>query len=273
MKTMKKIHLLKIIALMLFVSTIYACSDSGSGSENKGEAPNIPTVLESISVDISYFQNNTPDIKQNVAVAAAGNFNMGKIFATRSTAYIAIAAIQTAWVSSLRLISDPKFENGQWVWVYSFSDEEVTLSYKLTSQESGSGGYNWNFYITISGSDSDLDNALAISGTTSADGAVGSWTLYNIYGEDPSQQILTSNYSVESENKKTVSVDFKSNNSGESLSMDYTQNVDVFDIVYSNSGGENYTIHWNTTSMEGYYLNGDGAKHCWDSSFQDVACG
>lgn len=259
--------------MMLFAGMFYACSDSGPGTENNGSAPNIPAFIESISVDISYFTDNAPNIERNVAQASTGNFYQAKAYASSSSLYIFALGYTSAIITGIQSISDPEFKNGKWVWIYSYSVENSSISYKLTSNENGSDGYDWNFYTSFKGGDTNIDNALSISGTTSADGKTGTWKFYDIYGDNPSENFITSSYAIEAENKKTVSVEFSNFDSeGSNLTSDYTQNVDVFEIVYSSTQGENFTLHWNTTTQSGYFIDSESVKHCWDSSFQDVQC-
>lgn len=271
MKTIKKVNLLKLGVIMLLVGTFCACSDSGTGvnGEDPGKEPTAPTVPQldqTFTIDISYFQSSGASAK-TVAAAAMSNYEQASRIATNKAALFQMGNPFIGWFM-LADNNKPLYKNGTWVWEYDFSSQGGTVSVKLISEANNDGSYSWALFVSIQTKNLSLNNYKLYEGTVSADGSTGEWTMFLPKPELKNAPEFSYSWTIKSETNKTISVDVTNLKGFGGVA--FARDGSVYEMTIS--GKASSDVYWNTSTGTGFFINSDGEKKCWDSSYQNATC-
>lgn len=258
-------NLKKGFSFVVLMLLIISCSDNSSSPDSEGEAPTLPS-LDAIQPDLSYFTENNPQ----KAKQTANNFNAAKTLATSLSFYASYGQFYGAFFQSAGQ-SNAEFQDGSWVWDYTYSYEGESVSVVLTSRETGND-FLWDMTWSYQGNQESFDDYTVIEGRTAKDGNSGSWT-FNSLEPNSSNEIPVLITEWEKESDTEVSTSTKIYDSGQEVaSFGYSQNGSAFNMTVNDLENQSESIiSWNTDTMTGYYET-DGEQKCWDSNFQDTEC-
>lgn len=255
MKTsLSKISLLFV--LVLSMGMMQSCSDDPASAGE--QAPSIPD-LTAYTPDLDYFN------QQKRKAAAGENFNNAALQAqTLGFLIQGLSALPNS-ILELGRQEDATNNDGVWEWEYALSQQGQSFSIRVTAEET-SEGIEWNTYLSASGGNGvpALENYRYMSGTISADGTNGTWSIYAFEGDD----VITFDWTASSETESTLTVDFSSG--GETATLEYTRDGDD-NVITITSGNEVTTIVWNPVTNIGY-IDVNGQRQCWDANLNDTAC-
>lgn len=263
---MRTIKLLQTSIILLLLIGFTACSDNGAGTE-AGEPPAIPEIGEVLTPDINYFENN--NVAKSEQFASTKNFNEAKLIVTVNIGLLSIGQIYSGLLEMAEN-EEATYENGQWVWEYTYSESGGTAKIKLTAKEnSGNGTVNWAFFV--SESEQNIENYKFMEGTVAADGSSGNWKIYAFTQEGPSQAQFSFDWIITAEDDLELTLTY--NLAEEEGSLSYSREGSIFELTVSPvSSNTTAVVHLDISTQNGYYINLEGVKSCWDSNFQDVTC-
>lgn len=248
---------LTMLLVMIFgMGILQSCSDDPASSVD--QPPVIPDIT-AYTPDLDYFN------QQKQKAVAGENFN-NAAFQAQTLGFLiqGFSALPNA-ILELGRQEDAANNDGVWEWEYDLSQQGQSFSIRVTAEET-SEGITWNTYLTASGGNGapDLDNFRYMSGTISADGTNGTWSIYAFEGED----VVTFDWTAESETSSTLTLDFSSE--GETATLVYTRDGDD-NVITLTSGSEVTTIVWNPVTNIGY-IDINGERLCWDANLNNTTC-
>lgn len=262
---MKSIKTLKLCIAVLIIAMVGVSCGDDPASSNNGEPPEIPE-MENIQPDISYFEDNNPQ----KSVANTENFYEARNFAI-SLSYLSLSTqFYTSFFTGASQ-EEANFQDGAWVWDYSYSYEGVSFSMVLTAQESGDF-INWDMTYSYNDGQNGVEDYTIIEGRTAKDGTEGTWTFNSMDETNQEVPAMISEWSSESETEVSISSEFYTD--GEvSETYTYERNGNEFSLSLTGFDTENdILVIWNTDTMTGYYQLGNDDPFCWDENFQNVSC-
>ncbi|MEX0646252.1 MAG: hypothetical protein WEA56_00395 [Balneolaceae bacterium] len=260
---MKKIRLIPFFPLLVISLLVAACSDNSSGVPDE-DPPEVPETSP-VEVDLSYF--NEADAGTDEEYQA---FNTASIYAQTGSAFLFNGLGFGSVYLNMSEGYEPDFDDGWWVWTYSYQDENGSITIKTTARETSSA-YEWKVYLsgTFDGEE-DLEEFLFIDGYTSLDGNSGEWNYYiPDQGSSPSlhyewnitsETAYESNSTIRSDDGEEFNVDYQVDGAENWLEMSSPETEG--DIVY---------LYWNTESGTGYFEQ-NGERQCWDQNYQQTSC-
>jgi hypothetical protein len=254
--------------LLIFVLFLTACGDDPASSVNE-DPPEFPE-FENIDADLSYFEQNSESTNQE----NTSNFTEAYFYATGLSTVTASGLFYTAFFNSANQ-SEAEFNDGIWRWEYSYSYEGETASIVLTSQEIGDNivwEMNWSY---DDGQGNSFEDYTMIEGSVAKDGSSGSWR-FNSLNPDNNQEepFMETTWERSGDENFESTTEFFGEGAGVQT-YTYTQNGNVFDVTYNDTGSDNNIyVHWNTSLQTGYYQEGTGTaeRYCWNDSFTNVDC-
>lgn len=256
-----KSKLLPCLFLVVFV--MISCNDSIS--PEKKLPPEIPS-LEFMKPDLEYFEVQ-PSFKSTAEsyTRARTSIFLLEMITLMSDMYIDLLARADR--------NDAVFNDGEWIWNYSYTYQNISSSVKLTAVEEGNF-YNWRLSLSYdAGEGIKIDDMEIIKGRTAKDGSEGNWAMSSLYGDSESP-ILTSDWIKHSDTHWESSVEYLQ---GEEvlISYHYLKEENENSLVILDHRSENLIlIFWDTDTGTGYIqkVGDDTSRQCWDSNFQDVEC-
>ncbi|MEQ8525710.1 hypothetical protein [Gracilimonas sp.] len=261
---MRNSRVIKLLsALLLFSFTIISC---GEDPVSSNEDPPVLPEFENVEPDLSYFTDNPPqNSNSNYSQAYGYGVAIGGI---TSFAQIYTSSFTTA------TSEDASFEDGQWVWEYTYSYQGESASVSLIAEESD-GFINWEMTWTIDSQEFSLENYTILEGRVATDGSSGNWTFNNLNSETNTEEpFLVTEWSVSGENNFESETDYYQDGSVVT-SYTFTQNSNEFTVTYSDVDSESdITVFWDNEAGTGYYQSGSDSANrlCWDDTYQDVTC-
>jgi hypothetical protein len=266
-------YLKHILVAVLFLGMM-GCSDDSTGPD-PGEAPELPEIQrEAIQPDLSFFEQNV-GTKVGTASSETGdnnNYTEAQQFAMQYGGIYMMGQTYAGFLTGAQGV-DPTFEDGKWVWTYTFTYEGQSVEMKITAEEVAAG-WKWAmFWSYDDGQGNSFEDYKVIEGTTSKDGSEGNWS-FNTLDPDTDQEVLAYEYdwTITSDTEKSLIA--KIYDSGSlSMTANYDENAPEHKLTFSgtNADQENITIFWNTDTKTGYIEQGT-TKKCWDSNFASVPC-
>ena len=259
---------IKYVGLIVLLAGLVACG--GNSDSDPGDPPSLPEVQnEEASPDISYFETNQPNSATSTSETA--NYSDARSFVLNNFSVYQGGQTYSAFLTSASG-QNADFEDGQWVWTYSFSYEGQSLELRLTAEETNEG-YEWALYMSFDdGQGNSIEDYLAMEGTTAQDGSEGDWTFNALNPEtNQEQKALTSSWEIISDTEKNMTVELFNDSGDVIITSMYEENEPDHTLEYILSDADNVTVYWNTNTETGYIIRG-GTKKCWDSSFQNVPC-
>src|SRR5699024_3793195 len=275
-----------ILFLVILFVGITGCGDNSSGIDTKkDEPPAIPDLAEQVQPDISYFDADpmnkkaksiTSEMEESSKIRAD---YYDEVYGEYSHYYMAQLAITSlSFISRLgttyfgifqEIGDDPDYNDGNWTW--SFGHSEFTVDF--TSKEVGSS-IQWTMDYSADMEDLQLDNYRVMEGTTSKDGVSGTWTFNQLRVESGSETpFIVTEWDNESATERDITTDIYDDGSIGST-LHYIQNGTEHMMTLKEAGSsEDYEVFWNTDAMEGYFIDENGEKSCWNADFKNIPCG
>ncbi len=255
----------KLITLFLMLSlSITSCSDNPLSEEK--DPPELPQ-FNQIEPDLSYFEDNN-------APSDTSNFFYAKNYAIGMSNVSAIGQIYLGFFSSLDK-SDAEYDDGKWVWNYSYSYQGETVDITLTAEDNGVIIF-WEMLWSYEGEEQTFTDYKVLEGQVATDGSSGSWTFNSL---DPDTQeeepVLVTNWTREDEEDVEIATDFYNSDGTHTNTYTFYREANEFHVVYEGSNQENnITVFWDIEAETGYYELGSdsGERYCWDSNFENVNC-
>ncbi len=257
------------IVLLVSVLSIAACDSQGENDETPPEL--LSDQIFSLQTDLfAPGGAKTGALKANFANAALRVWPVSLI--------IGANLIVPAAVTAAALEDSPEFVDGAWEWTRSAIVDEATINFALTARPDGTTIY-WS--MKISGEDpvgGAIYNEFELfTGETTAGEQAGSWNLYyDIAGK--STHVLSADFDLGEEDVKSITyrVPVTSDlNGGDSVT--YETNGDDRHFLWQQIGEAlSHDIEWNAVTKAGSITATNykaGVKSCWDTLFDDVACG
>lgn len=261
---MKRISYGLLIAI-LFVGMV-GCGDDSTGPD-PGEAPSLPEVQsEAAQPDLSFFENNQPKV---MAKEATDNYYQARDWATMQSSTFAFADTYSGFLMS-GSNEEAVYEDGVWVWEYSYQTSEGSFSMKLTSEDVPEG-YKWAMYWSFDDGETSVEDYKIMEGTVAEDGSEGNWTFNTLNTDTNQEQVAyTSDWTVTSETESEMTVKWYDSGTV-SFTANYKKDEPNHTMTYTYPNEPDITLYWNTETNEGFFEQG-GEKSCWDENFQDVTC-
>ena len=251
-------------SLLIALFMLSGCSDDSPTGVDEGEPPTIPEASP-VEVDNSLFENNNPTGEEyqtfNEAGALASGADANLMGATSmGQSFLAFTAGQNA-----------EFEDGLWVWTFSFTDEGESISLRTTAEELARG-VEWNVYISgpFDGEES-LSEFRYLSGYVSDDGLSGNWQYF--FPEEPDQPSVEYQWDTVSETEFTFSSIINLPEQDGELRIDYSRDNDDNNLEYSGYDfNQDAVIYWNSATGEGFLDREGQDRQCWDSNYAETEC-
>jgi|GEM_PF-3245902 len=284
----------KLLAALLVLTTltVTACSDdpaSGIDEEPGKNAPEIPEVTAFEQIDLSFFdidEGASPDLDPENPTA----FQQAQIFSSfANTQAIYSSFFMVVFSGSYGV--DPEFQNGKWIWTYSwevedieddmFQREETPLTQHLgflAKSESNmmtinvvaepvSDGTKWELYISGNVDGEDVTDFLMLEGTISDDERVGEWKFYETVSSEPSIHVT---WNIEDDNKH-FNLTLQGDEGDEPIVITLRQEQNDNWVEFKE--GKTIVVYWNVETGLGYFED-DGVRTCFsrEENYQDVEC-
>lgn len=260
---MKKKQILLILPLLVVSLLMSACSDNSSGVPDD-DPPEVPETSP-VEVDLSYFNDADAGSDEEYQT-----FNMASIYAQTGSAFLFNGLGFGSVYLTMSENYEADYDDGWWVWTYSYQDENGDFTIKTTARETSSR-HEWKVYLSGTfEDDEELDEFLFIDGYTTLDGDSGEWSYFiPDQGSTPSlhyEWTITSE--TEYESNSTIQSD-----DGEEFTVNYRVDGPEYWLEMNNpqTEGEVVNIYWNTDSGTGY-IEENGDRQCWDQNYQQTSC-
>lgn len=255
----------KILVLLLMTSlTITSCGENPLS--NNEDPPELPT-FDQIEPELSYFENSS-------APSDTSNFFLAKNYAIGMSSISSIGQIYSGFFSSLDK-SDASYNDGTWVWNYSYSYQGESVDITLKAEDDGARVF-WEMLWSYEGDEQSFTDYKVLEGQVAKDGSSGRWTFNSL---DPDTQeeepVLVTNWTREGEEDVEIATDFYNSDGSQTDTYTYYREANEFHVVYEGSNQENnITVFWDIESETGYYeLGSDSSeRYCWDSNLENVSC-
>ena len=212
-------NLKHVVVISLLALIFSSCS---SNSPNSPEDQNKPPAIPS-----------TSNLKVTVPQNAPAELQLGA-----QTANALLTFGLNTWLNSIAN-TQPSGGNGNWQWTVTAQGITVTLK----AVEGSDGSVSWT--LTLNGTDPQTgdtyNNWVAMTGTTSADGKSGSFTIYE---ENSTTVAVTATWSTNEAGTTTVTIETPD---GDSWAI--TSNADGSGtMVIKENGKKTYEASWNSAS-------------------------
>jgi hypothetical protein len=269
---MKFKNITQYVLILTLAAGLTACSDSGSSAVEEDQEPALVELTANARPDISFFEENNPSstTQKGAANADVNNYNAAKAAATGGTAILSYTSF-----FNLAAGIDADFEDDQWVWEYSGSQDGRSGSIRTTARPQDTG-FSWETFISYQDEEGNsIDNVKVMDGSTRNSGNQGNWSFYNAFTEDAdnSSPILSSSWTVVNETERSTELEIFDEEGTSVGTVNYEQDG-AENTMTLDFGGDNDTaeVFWNTDTNEGYVKQGDDEATCWGNDFQDVSC-
>lgn len=265
---MQKLSYFLIIALFVGLA---GCGDNGTGSgEDPGQPPVVPDLSVKAQPDISFFKENSPQKTSSNTVNATSNFSMAKTYVLGWSSFFTIGQSYGTFFNQAKT-EEATFNNGVWVWNYSYNYEGMSAEYRMTAEEMA-GSVKWAMSWSFSDGQTTVEDYRIVEGTVSNDGNHGDWT-FNSLNPDNNQEVpvITSTWDITSDTQKTMNLQFFDENGAVTTTVDYEANVPNYTMTFTSDGSGQTVVTWNDETNIGS-ISEDGTTQCWDQNFQDVPC-
>lgn len=261
---------LNYIVFAVLLIGLVACGDDSTGPD-PGDAPEFPQVQnEKAQPDFSFFEDNQPQKVKEKVLAATNNYYEARNVALANQYTFAFANIYSGF---LMAGSDESadFEDGMWIWEYTYSYENETVSIKVTAEEV-SNGYQWAMFWSYDDGETSFEDYKMMEGIVSEDGSSGEWS-FNTLNPDTDEEVLayTSNWEVFSDTEKNMTAKLYDETGSVNMTVDYEEDQPEYYMTFTYPDDPDIILFWNTDTKEGYYDEG-GDRKCWDQNFEDVPC-
>lgn len=260
---------LKFLGFAILVFGLAACGGDSSTGPDPEEAPELPEIQsEQAQPDLSFFEDNEPKM---LAKGDTANYYEARYWALwQGGLNFAFANSYSGFLMS-GSNEDAVYDDGVWVWEYSFQSEEGSYSMRLTSEEVADG-YRWAMYWSFDDGETSVEDYLVMEGTVSKDGSEGNWTFNTLNPDTNEEQVAyTSEWTVTSETESDMIVKWYDDSGTVSFSASYEKNEPDHTMTYTSTDESDIILYWNSDTNEGYFEE-DGVRSCWDENFKDVAC-
>lgn len=180
-------------------------------------------------------------------------------------------------VTAAALQADPIVEDGTWIWASTTTIDGRSATFRLTGTPDGRE-IDWSMRVTTTdpGTGEVYNDFELYTAETTLDGQEGTWQLY--YRLDGVRtNVLNAEFDVGSASEKTLTFrvpDTAESNAGDSVRYGAEGNERSF-FWTQVANALTHDIVWDAATKAGSITATDykdGAKSCWDTQLNDVAC-
>ena len=259
----------RLIFLLVLVIALAGCGKDNGVNSDPGEPPALPEIQsEAAQPDISFFEDNQPKV---LAKGDTANYYAARSWALwQAAGTFAFAGSYSGFLMGSNN-EEAVYEDGMWVWEYSYQSEEGSFTMKLTSEEV-SDGYKWAMYWSYDDGETSVDNYKILEGTVSEDGSEGNWTFNSLDTETSEERVAyTSEWTVTSDTESSMRAKWYDDSGTVTLTASFDKEAPDHTMSYTYPNEPNVTLYWNTDTNEGSFEQG-GESSCWDENFKDIPC-
>lgn len=253
-----------VTSLVFTLFLLNGCGDDTPTGLDEGEPPAIPEVSP-VEVDNSLFENNNPTGEEHQA------FNEAGVLASGANANLMGATSMGESFFAFTAGQNAEFEDGLWVWTFSFAAEGESVSIRTTAEELAQG-VEWNLYLSGSfDGEESLTEFRYLSGFVSDDGLSGNWQYF--FPEDPDQPSVEYQWNTISETNFTFTSIINLPEEENELRVDYEMDNEDNYLEYSGYDfGQDALIYWNSATGVGFIDRDGQDRQCWNESFAETEC-
>lgn len=272
----KHIAIFTALLIGLFFLTV-SCEDSLTSFDE--QPPELPPA-SSMEMDFTDFDQEHSNEFSSMEMAAESesysNFGNAAIRALFMKAVVNVnLAIPKALLKAAEHADPELNENEEWVWSYSKTADNKEFEVLLVASMETENEALWQLFVT--NPELGLDNHLFFEGMTTPDGKSGTWTYYQLLGDEPGDAVSEVSWNVEDEDRRELRLEILSDRNGHmGDSIEYEFDAPVKRATYYNAEQDETTeIVWNTETREGYLMAPDyneGEQACWDSGLANIPC-
>ena len=260
---MRKLNLQSIFILFITSVVLFtACSDDNS--TNIGEPPALPDLSTAVP-DLEYFQTSNKLVQksngENFLLAKSLTYSMQSLI-------VGFSSVPESFMSTAQN-EEASFANGVWLWDYTASYANTSISIELTAEETNSQ-IDWAMYLSLNSPEISFDNYKYFDGSTQNNGKTGEWSFYPFY-EESTTPVMTYDWNIESDDEASFTITFDQDSESSSSTFGYVKSSPNNTITIS-SGGTSTTIYWNDSTQEGYYQPSGETRVCWDANSNNTPC-
>ncbi|CAN5235805.1 hypothetical protein BH23BAC3_BH23BAC3_07220 [soil metagenome] len=249
------------IAVMLFIFN--GCSDDSPTGVDDGDPPQIPEVVP-VEIDRSIFQDNNPTGQEYEA------FNEAGALAEGANANLVGTTVMGHSFLIFTQNQNATFEDGKWVWTFSYNAGGESMTIKTTAEEVPAGT-EWNLYLSGNFEGETIDEFKYLTGIISSDGNSGTWE-YFIPGETGQPYVVYEWQTISDTQFNFSSIISFPDEDGE-FRIDYERDGDNNYLEYSGFDFEqDVFVFWNSSTGAGYIDRSGQDRQCWDDTFAVTTC-
>lgn len=256
---------LSILTILILLASMSACTKTDDANPIAPDVP--PTATMVMEIDDAFTSKSAAKEHFNAAAIQVGVWN----------AILTVSlVVPVAAFSAIIHNEVPTFEDGTWTWDSDFNVGVVAHNARLEATVTGNN-VNWKMYISKEGEYTDF---LWYTGTSVIGNTSGQWIL----NADPNNSTPFLQIDWEVDNNGVTQIRYTNiipahNDEGGYIQYGVTENnpdYDAFYTIYHTDGDFQVDIEWNRDTKAGRIKNPnhflDNTWHCWDSTFQSIAC-
>lgn len=270
-------HTFTLILVIGLNLLLVSCQDSATNFSN--EPPKLPSA-GSMEMSFETFDSNSPQ-KDSYSGMDAENeeFSHFTNAVMRVTVLKGIVSLNLAIPKALLAAAEntePEFnDDGEWVWSYSTSAGDQQFEARLVAIAQSENEIAWQMYVT--NSQLGINDRLFFEGVTANDGQTGTWSYYQLFGDEAGSPVSEVSWAIENESSKQLRLEILSDrNTHMGDFIEYEQDAPVNRVVYYNASDDETTeIEWNSETHEGFLIVPDynnGEKACWGPDLNNITC-
>lgn len=258
---------------------------SASGCLATEEGPELPPV-ESMQLDLAAFTGalsaDKADDPSDAGTTSKANFQNAAFRVGLLNLAIGAALIPPTLVFAAAVNTQPRFEQGEWIWEYSVTAGGQTFAAHLTGWFEGhlrtGTTLELEMRVTCTGCAVPTEDFLWYAGSFDTAGAYGYWQFFHPEIAQDDQTFVRIDYVVSGDRERSLTFEnLRSDGHPDAGDLiDYTLSGDLLTLlVHDASASLDYSAAADLATGEGWlqvpgYLG--GAQACWDGEQYDVAC-
>jgi len=253
-----------IVSIAVLFFMVQGCSDDSPTGVDEGEPPQIPEAAP-VEIDNSIFQENSPSGEEYEAFNEAGALTIG----ANANMMGATSMGQSFLIFTQG--QNATFEDGKWVWTFSYSAEGESMAITTTAEDI-SGGTEWALYLSGNFEGETIEEFPYLKGFISNDGNSGNWEYF--LPENPGQPYLVYEWQKSSDTQYTFSTIINFPEEDGEFRIDYERDGDENYLEYSGYDfNQDVSIFWNSSTGTGYLDRPGEDRQCWGENFAETTCG
>ncbi len=265
-----------LIPALLLLLTVSCDSSLTSFHEQPPELPPVSSMMMNFSGFDQGQSKAIPAPELNAESVNYSNFGNAavRVLIVKSAVNLNLAIPKAILIAAHS--AEPELnENNEWVWSYSNTAEGKDFEVRLVASSENGNDVLWQFFIT--NTELDLDNHLFFEGVTSTNAQSGTWTYYQLLGDESGDAISEVSWNIVNEEQRQLRLDILSDRNGNLGDfIEYELDAPIKRVTYFNAEKEETAeIEWNSETLAGYLIAPDyneGERACWGSNLANTPC-